>query len=176
MHAIPSVIPLSRTQALTSSVMSVTVRPPAVRRLRSCWKTFTGGNCTPVLRRTEWSGFSPLQNPEIEPEDHLAVAAAPNGDLLRRKVSRPAGACRAADTVGPRRQADPVLALVVRPRARHDSAPPPEGEPGVFGRPRARNAHVAYEVSRVEQHLAVKPACSRSPACGADGEERPDYQ
>src|SRR5579862_181544 len=40
MHAIPSVTPLSRTAACTSSVMSVTVSPPAVRRRVSCWKTF----------------------------------------------------------------------------------------------------------------------------------------
>src|SRR5579875_2756246 len=40
MHAIPSVTPLSRTADCTSSVMSVTVSPPAVRSLVSCWKTF----------------------------------------------------------------------------------------------------------------------------------------
>src|SRR5579884_1212261 len=40
MHAIPSVTPLSRTAARTSSVMSVTVSPPAVRSRVSCWKTF----------------------------------------------------------------------------------------------------------------------------------------
>src|SRR5690242_9141206 len=42
MQAMPSTIPLSRTQPFTSSVMSVTVRPPVVRKLRSCWKTFIG--------------------------------------------------------------------------------------------------------------------------------------
>src|SRR5206468_5964601 len=40
MQAIPSTTPLSRTAFRTSSVMSVTVRPPAVRRRVSCWKTF----------------------------------------------------------------------------------------------------------------------------------------
>jgi hypothetical protein len=40
MQAIPSVTPLSRTAFCTSSVMSVSVRPPAVRRRVSCWNTF----------------------------------------------------------------------------------------------------------------------------------------
>src|SRR6266511_1351060 len=43
MQAIPSEMPLSRTASFTSSVMSVTVRPPVVLRVRSSWKTFTGG-------------------------------------------------------------------------------------------------------------------------------------
>src|SRR3954467_4646607 len=41
-HAMPSWIPLSRTAVWTSSVMSVTVRPPAVRSFVSSWKTLTG--------------------------------------------------------------------------------------------------------------------------------------
>src|SRR5436305_15161404 len=40
MQAIPSTTPLSRTAFWTSSVMSLTVRPPAVRRRVSCWNTF----------------------------------------------------------------------------------------------------------------------------------------
>src|SRR5579859_5057302 len=40
MQAIPSVTPLSRTAFCTSSVMSVAVSPPVVRRRVSCWKTF----------------------------------------------------------------------------------------------------------------------------------------
>jgi hypothetical protein len=40
MQAIPSATPLSRTAFCTSSVMSVTVRPPAVRKRVSCWNTF----------------------------------------------------------------------------------------------------------------------------------------
>src|SRR5436190_2239500 len=40
MQAIPSETPLSPTAFFTSSVMSVTVRPPAVRRRVSCWNTF----------------------------------------------------------------------------------------------------------------------------------------
>src|SRR5215471_373012 len=40
MHAMPSTTPLSRTAPCTSSVMSVTVSPPAVRKRVSCWKTF----------------------------------------------------------------------------------------------------------------------------------------
>jgi hypothetical protein len=40
MHAIPSTTPLSRTAFWTSSVMSLTVRPPVVRRRVSCWNTF----------------------------------------------------------------------------------------------------------------------------------------
>src|SRR5438067_508587 len=40
MQAMPSTTPLSRTAFRTSSVMSVTVRPPAVRRRVSCWNTF----------------------------------------------------------------------------------------------------------------------------------------
>src|SRR5215831_7008197 len=40
MQAIPSTTPLSRTAPCTSSVMSVTVSPPSVRKRVSCWKTF----------------------------------------------------------------------------------------------------------------------------------------
>src|SRR5690349_23399768 len=40
MQAIPSTTSLARTAACTSSVMSVTVSPPAVRRRVSCWNTF----------------------------------------------------------------------------------------------------------------------------------------
>src|SRR5262249_45279354 len=40
MQAMPSVTSLSRTARWTSSVMSVTVSPPAVRRRVSCWNTF----------------------------------------------------------------------------------------------------------------------------------------
>ena len=40
MQAIPSATPLSQTARCTSSVMSVTVSPPAVRRRVSCWNTF----------------------------------------------------------------------------------------------------------------------------------------
>src|ERR1041385_616005 len=40
MQAMPSTTPLSRTAFCTSSVMSLTVRPPAVRRRVSCWNTF----------------------------------------------------------------------------------------------------------------------------------------
>src|SRR6266540_955671 len=43
MQAIPSEMPLSLTASFTSSVMSVTVRLPVVLRVRSSWKTFTGG-------------------------------------------------------------------------------------------------------------------------------------
>src|SRR5690242_304386 len=46
MHAIPSVMPLSRTAWRTSSVMSRTVRPPVVRSCVSRWKTFTA----PIVR------------------------------------------------------------------------------------------------------------------------------
>src|SRR5436309_12464209 len=42
MHAIPSTMPLSCTASLTSSVMSRTARPPAVRSSLWRWKTFTG--------------------------------------------------------------------------------------------------------------------------------------
>ena len=45
MHAIPVVIPLSRTASLTSSVMSLTESPPAVRSSVSRWKTFTAPYC-----------------------------------------------------------------------------------------------------------------------------------
>src|SRR5919204_1164829 len=41
MQAMPSVMPLSRTASTTSSVMSRTASPPAVRSSVSRWKTFT---------------------------------------------------------------------------------------------------------------------------------------
>src|SRR3954447_8587211 len=58
MQAIPSVIPLSLTASITSSVMSRTASPPAVRSSVSRWKTFTapstllGPTChdPPILR------------------------------------------------------------------------------------------------------------------------------
>src|SRR5690242_19172802 len=40
MQAIPSTTSLARTAFCTSSVMSVTVSPPDVRRRVSCWNTF----------------------------------------------------------------------------------------------------------------------------------------
>src|SRR5262249_56158114 len=46
MQAIPSEIPLSCTASRTSSVMSRTASPPAVRSWVSRWKTFTA----PILR------------------------------------------------------------------------------------------------------------------------------
>src|SRR3954447_18385497 len=54
----PSAMPLSRTASITSSVMSRTARPPAVRSSVSRWKTFTapstllGRTCDdrPILR------------------------------------------------------------------------------------------------------------------------------
>src|SRR5207248_11000507 len=58
MHAIPSTMPLSCTASLTSSVMSRTARPPAVRNSLWRWKTFTapysehsGGLCNWEPRR-----------------------------------------------------------------------------------------------------------------------------
>src|SRR5829696_7172566 len=43
----PSVTPDSCTSSRTSSVMSVTWRPPDVTKWRSAWKTFTGASLAP---------------------------------------------------------------------------------------------------------------------------------
>src|SRR5438477_308417 len=52
MHAMPSLIPLSRTASITSSVMSRTASPPAVRNSVSRWKTFTATQPSSVIRAT----------------------------------------------------------------------------------------------------------------------------
>src|SRR5205823_5716167 len=52
MQAMPSVIPLSRTASITSSVMSRTARPPAVRSSVSRWKTFTALQPSSIVRAT----------------------------------------------------------------------------------------------------------------------------
>jgi hypothetical protein len=59
MQAIPSTTPLSRTAFWTSSVMSLTVRPPAVRSRVSCWNTFI---VVAILRES-------LPDPAVEPSD-----------------------------------------------------------------------------------------------------------
>src|SRR5690348_16428216 len=79
MQAIPSVTPLSRTAFCTSSVMSVTVSPPAVRRRVSCWKTFI---VVAILRES-------LPDAAVEPSHSQwilqdARCAAPVGATLRR--------------------------------------------------------------------------------------------
>src|SRR5215475_9841767 len=61
MHAIPSPMPLSRTAFCTSSVMSVTVRPPAVRRRVSCWKTFIA---VAILRESLPDGAPEAAHPQ----------------------------------------------------------------------------------------------------------------
>src|SRR4051794_28105296 len=45
----PSTTPDSRTISATSSVMSVTWRPPVVWKCRSAWKTFIAGDLTEYL-------------------------------------------------------------------------------------------------------------------------------
>src|SRR4029079_12967635 len=57
MQAIPSTTPPSRTAFCTSSLMSVTVSPPAVRRRVSCWNTFI---VAAILRES-------LPDPHVEP-------------------------------------------------------------------------------------------------------------
>src|SRR5438034_5124691 len=52
MHAMPSPIPLSRTASMTSSVMSRTASPPAVRSSVSRWKTFTAPYPSSLRRAT----------------------------------------------------------------------------------------------------------------------------
>src|SRR5512132_316570 len=52
MQAIPSLIPLSRTASMTSSVMSRTASPPAVRSSVSRWKTFTAPYPSSLRRAT----------------------------------------------------------------------------------------------------------------------------
>src|SRR6266540_985671 len=92
MHAMPSMIPLSRTASLTSSVMSRTASPPAVRSSFSRWNTFTapstllGWTChgqPPIVR---------LRPPYVTGEPSVARAAG-RGRLAR---GRGAGAPRGA--------------------------------------------------------------------------------
>src|SRR6266511_3111450 len=75
MHAMPSLIPLSRTASLTSSVMSRTASPPAVRSSVSRWNTFTAPST--LLGRT-CHGQPPivrLRPPYVTGEPSIARAA-----------------------------------------------------------------------------------------------------
>jgi hypothetical protein len=75
MQAIPSVTSLSRTARCTSSVMSVTVRPPAVRRRVSCWNTFI---VAAILRESLPDPSAEPSNPQwILQDAETAAALAP---------------------------------------------------------------------------------------------------
>src|SRR6266540_259996 len=82
MQAMPSLIPLSRTASLTSSVMSRTASPPAVRSSVSRWNTFTAPST--LLGRT-CHGQPPivrLRPPYVTGEPSIARAAG--GSRLAR--------------------------------------------------------------------------------------------
>jgi hypothetical protein len=86
MQAIPSVTPLSRTAFCTSSVMSLTVSPPAVRRRVSCWNTFI---VAAILRES-------LPDAAVEPSHpqwilQVNVPRVSSGGL--RRTSRKAHLC-----------------------------------------------------------------------------------
>src|SRR6266516_1650738 len=63
MHAMPSVTPLSWTASLTSSVMSRTASPPAVRSSVSRWYTFTAPILTVPWPRVQMGTFLVARGP-----------------------------------------------------------------------------------------------------------------
>src|SRR5215210_2059172 len=112
MQAIPVVTPLSRTASLTSSVMSRTERPPAVRSSVWCWKTFTG----PIVK---------LRAAHVTGEPSVARAAAGGGLVGARfplRLRLPGGGAGAAGGVSDGDCALHALVSVVADRAVH-----PEG-------------------------------------------------
>src|SRR5436853_401583 len=118
MQAMPSVIPLSRTASLTSSVMSRTAKPPAVRSSVSRWKTFTAPSALlgsyvpqpgPILR---------VRRRYVTGEPSVAVAAAggrPGGGSGRAAAHAAADLDRAVHALGPM-AVDRAVHLVGLPR------------------------------------------------------------
>src|SRR5437867_572570 len=83
MHAMPVVIPLSRTASLTSSVMSRTDNPPAVRSSVWRWKTFTARILTIRGPYVTWEPSVPggLVRGRLAGRGHpAAVGLAPDPD------------------------------------------------------------------------------------------------
>src|SRR6266480_1491688 len=79
MQAIPSTTPLSRTAFCTSSVMSLTVSPPAVRRRVSCWNTFI---VAAILRESLPDGVVEHPDPQwiLRKSFALVVSSPVQGD------------------------------------------------------------------------------------------------
>src|SRR4051812_37439863 len=71
----PSVTPDSRTIAATSSVMSVTCRPPVVWKWRSAWKTFIPRQFTEYL----WAYGPVAQRLEQGTHNSLVPGSNPGG-------------------------------------------------------------------------------------------------
>src|SRR5215208_3653397 len=69
---IPSVTPDSCTSSRTSSVMSVTWRPPEVWKWRSAWKTFTRASVTRAAGKTltDYAGRSGPVAQRLEQRTH----------------------------------------------------------------------------------------------------------
>src|SRR5919108_2493355 len=116
MHAMPSVIPLSRTASMTSSVMSRTASPPAVRSSVSRWKTFTAPSS--LLGRTchdppYSEGSGGLRHLEPSVPGAAVVVLAPVVVLgcrrLRLGIRRGAAGCSCEDD----RPVHPHLAVAV---------------------------------------------------------------
>src|SRR5262245_24845951 len=91
MQAIPSATSLSRTARCTSSVMSVTVSPPAVRRCVSCWNTFI---VAAILRESLPDPATELPHPQwiLRKPPELALLLEPRQDAERNQ--RPVGSVR----------------------------------------------------------------------------------
>src|SRR5438874_12699828 len=112
MHAMPSVIPLSPTASITSSVMSRTASPPAVRSSVSRWKTFTAFQPSSVVRATA-SPILRVRAGYVTGEPSVAGGAARGGRAARIRGRATAGGSPDADRPGH------PLALVAVDRAVH---------------------------------------------------------
>jgi len=87
MQAIPSTTPLSRTAFCTSSVMSLTVSPPVVRRRVSCWNTFI---VVAILRESLPDARGELPNPQwILRSGGDVILPVERVERARRRVRRP---------------------------------------------------------------------------------------
>src|SRR5436190_9827909 len=99
MHAMPSLIPLSRTASITSSVMSRTASPPAVRNSVSRWKTFTATQPSSVVRATA-SPILRVRAGYVMGEPSVAGTAARGRLALGVGGRAAAGGCPDADRPG----------------------------------------------------------------------------
>src|SRR5438874_12693837 len=99
MHAMPSVIPLSPTASITSSVMSRTASPPAVRSSVSRWKTFTAFQPSSVVRATA-SPILRVRAGYVTGEPSVAGIAARGGPALRLRGRAAAGGSADFDRPG----------------------------------------------------------------------------
>src|SRR5260221_6448855 len=117
----PSVTPDSRTISATSSVMSVTWRPPLVWKCRSAWKTFIARECNERLRSSVGARLGSrgpvAQRLEQGTHNSLVPGSNPGGPFQEEKVG---------PVPGLRRERPPDNAVLDRRAAAAPLLAPPE--------------------------------------------------